>query len=672
MLVDMTKIHVIGNRSDLDAVVAVLHGLQAVHLIDVTQDSEVQLPPLSVDEEQLAELQDARYLRARIDSLLALVPTSPHPPEPMPDVDLEVVRRELDTDGPEIERLVGELEDVAAEQESLPRHISALERLLPLLPDVATTGGYETAAVLIDSHFPGVLGALDAELMKLLDGNYEVISDRIDADTIGAVIVFPQRSSSEVHGLLGRGQLSRVRLPSRFSGLSFRAALTSMGRRLHELPAELDDRMARIEALVAPHGTWVAATRKLADRMDQLAAVPLIGATAHTFVLCGWVPTPQLEAVRSALTATTNGTAVLIESAPDHDDAPPVLLDNPPIARPFELFIRLLSVPVYGGFDPTLLMLAFMPLFIGMMLGDIAYGSALLVIAVIVGRRYADRPGAVRDVSRILTLSAGWSIVWGVIYGEFLGDLGHRLFGLEPIWVNREEALEPLLIFSVGVGAAHVALGLLLGIWIANRTEQRGKMVERVAQLVALAGAFLIVAALAERLPAGFVTPGVAALIVGLAVMMSTGGAMGLLMGPLELLGTLGNVLSYLRIAAIGLASVYLARVANELGATAPLVLGILIGTLFHTLNLALGAFSPTIQALRLHYVEFFGKFYEEGGDEYQPFGGLAPTAPIEATPIDDHDNRHDDHHDDYHDDHHDDYHDDQRNDEQIEHEERS
>jgi V/A-type H+-transporting ATPase subunit I len=152
-------------------------------------------------------------------------------------------------------------------------------------------------------------------------------------------------------------------------------------------------------------------------------------------------------------------------------------------------------------------------------------------------------------------------------------------------------------------------------------------------------------------------------MIVGLAVMMSTGGLMGLIMGPLELLGTFGNVLSYLRIAAIGLASVYLARVANELGSTAPLLIGILIGTLFHALNLALGAFSPTIQALRLHYVEFFGKFYEEGGSEYQPFGGLA-AVPLETEPIDGRIDQHDA-------DRRLDGPNDQRNDGQIEHEER-
>jgi len=99
-------------------------------------------------------------------------------------------------------------------------------------------------------------------------------------------------------------------------------------------------------------------------------------------------------------------------------------------------------------------------------------------------------------------------------------------------------------------------------------------------------------------------------------------GVLGLFIGPLELLGTLGNVLSYLRLAALGLASTYLAEVANQLGARGPLLLGILVAALFHALNLALAAFSPMIQALRLHYVEFFGQFHEGGGRLFSPLGG--------------------------------------------------
>ena len=140
-------------------------------------------------------------------------------------------------------------------------------------------------------------------------------------------------------------------------------------------------------------------------------------------------------------------------------------------------------------------------------------------------------------------------------------------------------------------------------------------------------GLFLIVGIAADSLPAGVMPPAAVAVIVGLAVLIALGGPMGALLGPLELIGTVGNVLSYLRLAAIGLASVYLARVANELGASAPLVFGVIVAALFHVLNLALGTFSPTIQSLRLHYVEFFDKFHEPGGEAFRPFGAENPVS---------------------------------------------
>ena len=105
---------------------------------------------------------------------------------------------------------------------------------------------------------------------------------------------------------------------------------------------------------------------------------------------------------------------------------------------------------------------------------------------------------------------------------------------------------------------------------------------------------------------------------------MSLHGALGLIMGPLALMGTLGNVLSYLRLAAVGLASAYLAGVANKLATVGPIWMGVLVAVFFHALNLALAVFSPTIQALRLHYVEFFSKFFVGGGRAFRPFGAEA------------------------------------------------
>jgi V/A-type H+-transporting ATPase subunit I len=80
-------------------------------------------------------------------------------------------------------------------------------------------------------------------------------------------------------------------------------------------------------------------------------------------------------------------------------------------------------------------------------------------------------------------------------------------------------------------------------------------------------------------------------------------------------------MVSYVRIMAVGMASVVMAMVANSIGGTTgSLFLGILIGTLLHTINIALVILSPTIQAMRLQYVEFLSKFYEGGGRTYRPF----------------------------------------------------
>jgi V/A-type H+-transporting ATPase subunit I len=244
----------------------------------------------------------------------------------------------------------------------------------------------------------------------------------------------------------------------------------------------------------------------------------------------------------------------------------------------------------------------------------------VLAISWLLRRKF--KYGVARDVTMVLLMGACWAILFGFLFGEFFGTLGEHL-GMQPLWFDRASAenVLTLLVMTVAIGAVHLTLGLILGLWEGIRERSRVHLLERGGMLLGLISLFLMVGIMVRLLPEGFMTPAIAGLIVGIVLLGASLGWLGLLMGPIEFLGLLGNVLSYLRIAAIGLASVYLAKVANDVaGLTGNLVVGVILAVLIHALNLALGMFSPTIHSLRLHYVEFFRKFYEGGGRPYRPF----------------------------------------------------
>ncbi len=630
MFEPMAKVEVVGHRSRLAAALACLQRRSVMQLVDAPSVPGLRVAPLAADEEYLQEAEQLRHLRTRLDSLLALVPAEAVPRGgPFDEADLRAVWAELEELAPLVEPLVARIDALEAEQGTLPRHVASLRRLVPLVPEVPELAAYETVALLVDRRHATVIGWLRDELAALVGGRFEVIADQVDPDTIGAVLVFPRAESRRVHSLLAQQQVSRVRLPDRFRGMALAPAITAMERRVAGLPAEIAAARRSLLDLLGSRSHWHSARGFVDGRLAQLDALRQVGTTARTFTVAGWVPRRELGALGAALRDEAGPEVLVAELDAAPDETPPILLRNPRPARPFELLVGMLALPRYRTFDPTVLMALFMPFFFGLMLGDVAYGLLLLGLAGWARRRWGGRSRVAADLTTILGMGAAWAVVWGIVFGEAFGDLGRRLGHLEPLWIDREEAIQPLLLLAIGVGAAHVVLGLVLGLWVSARAAEPRLFGERAALLVALGALFAVAGVAADRLPAGVMTPAVAAVVVALAVLVALQWPLGLVMGPLDLIGAVTNVLSYLRIAAIGLASVFLARVANELGAAAPLALGIAIAALFHAMNLALGAFSPTIQALRLHYVEFFTKFYEPGGEPFAPFGAGAAPVPV-------------------------------------------
>ncbi len=187
--------------------------------------------------------------------------------------------------GPEIERLARQLEDLVVERDTLPRHLEALRKLLPLVPELTRFDTYDTMAVVIDARHAGALGDLNERMTELLGGNFEIISDRVDTGTIGAVVVFPARARSEVEAIFGHQQVSRLRLPLEYEAVPFRQAITEMEQKATIAgPRNRRSRELRLEDLVRPHLDWPAAVVLLKSRQDQLHAIRKLGATPHTFV----------------------------------------------------------------------------------------------------------------------------------------------------------------------------------------------------------------------------------------------------------------------------------------------------------------------------------------------------------------------------------------------------
>jgi V/A-type H+-transporting ATPase subunit I len=280
-----------------------------------------------------------------------------------------------------------------------------------------------------------------------------------------------------------------------------------------------------------------------------------------------------------------------------------------------------------------------MPLFVGIIIGDIGYGLLLLAILFwLQGKARAGRPWRVvlagmdfgftltpavmRSVVALLGWMTAWTFLFGIIFGEFFGDLPTRLFHIHPLW-DRLEGITVYLYLSIGFGLAQVYLGLILQMVKAVRHGERTELLEAIALLTGATTVFLWLATQVHVLPAQFFSPLMllSAVVFLLSLLLSW--SLGSLMWIMESVSTFGNIISYARIFAVGMASLGLAVVANNLGGGFPVVvLGIFVGAVAHLMFFGLTIIGHILQPARLHWVEFFSKFkyYQDTGHAYRPF----------------------------------------------------
>ena len=175
----------------------------------------------------------------------------------------------------------------------------------------------------------------------------------------------------------------------------------------------------------------------------------------------------------------------------------------------------------------------------------------------------------------------------------------------------------PVLGFTIALGAAHVFFGLLIGVYQGVKNRHRHQWMEKAGNLAVLLSLVVALVVMKQESPGSFFSLPVSLLVVGLVLLIGGGGIGGII----ETLGSIGNIISYVRIAAIGLSSAILALVASKFMDVFGLsVFGSFLALMIHLLNFVLAIGGSGLHSARQHYVEFFGKFYSGSGKEYKPF----------------------------------------------------
>ena len=624
MILPMAKVQVLGPREHLARTLAFLQHEGVLQLRATGEERGMDGAPLVRPLEPAPDAEAlARSLREGADRAAALLGRLPpaaaaaEQREALPEPGGEAFLSRLGALEGEVGALLARRSALLGEQEDTARFERLVVALAPIRHRVDPSLAPEIHGLFLKED-PEALSLLAQETRRITDGRYDLDARPLGDGRVGVLLTIPRASSRELAALLFAHGVEEVRLPQGFAGRPLIEVLLLLASRRQAIPGEIEQAdlaLTRIAAAFAP--ALAGAERRARESLARLRATEQCGTTRFAFVVAGWTPARRVAALRASLEAELGTAVALLAHPPEPSEwgRVPVVLSNPRWLRPFQLLLALVPLPRYGTVDPTPWLAVTFPLFFGFVLGDVAFGLVAAAVAAVAGwRGWGGRMG--RDVAAVGLTCAASALAFGLLFGEALGDLGTS-FGLRPLLFHRRREVLEFLGLAVAVGGAHVLAGAGLGAWTAIRAGHRRAAIARVAKVGLLAAGGVAALGVGGVLPRAGLLGGLGALAVFLLVAVVAEGPL----AALDLVLGLGNVLSYSRLMALGIASAMLADVANAIGRTlAPRAAGLAIGLLLHSVNFSLGLVSPVVAALRLHYVEFFERFYEEGGEPFHPF----------------------------------------------------
>lgn len=373
----------------------------------------------------------------------------------------------------------------------------------------------------------------------------------------------------------------------------------------------------------------------LVIRRDREREKNLLPGTERTFRFSGWIPEQTVDHISKLLDKYECWYQF---RDPEPDEEVPVMLRNNSFVTPFESITEMYSLPDYHGVDATPYFSLFYAIFFGLMLSDAGYGLVITIACWLVLKKF-DLEGLMYKLIKMFFYCGLSTVFWGALFGGWFGDFVHAagtVFGADinvpPIWFNPIDDPITLLIFSLILGVIHLFLGMGIS---AVRQIKSGHAFDAFCDIFSW---YMLILGAVAWLVGGKASPmlskiGMYFTIAGALVLLIFGGrhkkGIGKVLGGISALynvtSYLSDILSYARLLALGLATGVIAQVVNTIGTLAGggvkgvivLILAFVIG---HTFNLAINALGAFVHSSRLQYIEFFGKFYEDGGEPFDPF----------------------------------------------------
>lgn len=385
MIARMSKVEIVGEKGRLQDVLEELQDLCVFQIEREERGAAVTASPGGGDQRTVFERLFLEDLQGKIDQLLARLPDLPLRESYLrPGAAVGTVAYTIEHHLQACRTLQLRREALLEQRAELGRYIGFLGTLASLSQEAHVAPDIDVIGLTLKDQ--AALEHVRAVLGQLTGGRYKLFTVPAGDGTLSGLITVERQLAAPVSASLTAEQIPEMSLPASFAGLPLSGKVSFLEGRVREIDREIADIERETGTLCRRWAPIYRSVRTwIAERLSLLRAAASIVQTQFCFSITGWLPSRDVDRLRSGL-ATAIGETVAVEEITVREQElrqVPSVLRNPPYFRPYEIFTRLLPVPQYASYDPTPFIGIFFPLFFGMILGDAGYGLILAVTGLV-------------------------------------------------------------------------------------------------------------------------------------------------------------------------------------------------------------------------------------------------------------------------------------------------